>query len=264
MPDKRMTFLKAFPGLNLPREIRDLMEGVTVTRLAINQARNRLHVYITSENWIKKQYIYEVEDAIAGQIFENVTMEVKIVERFVLSSQYTPKNFYKYYRSSMLLELKEVSPLLHQMFLHTNLEFDGNTIYAGIPETIISRERKNQLVEYLDKIFATSPRPTQKVSLRRMTSASGIRSTMSLERTRAGEKSTRRIRKNSRNFRMPRKRNTVSRRHLSRATRMSFSERESARNRRRSPTSGKTRMKWSSAAASSAVRAGRPETERLF
>ena len=149
-----MTFLKAFPGLDLPREIRDLMEGVTVTRLAINQARNRLHVYISSENWIKKQYIYEVEDAIAGQIFENVTMEVKIVERFVLSSQYTPKNFYKYYRSSMLLELKEVSPLLHQMFLHTNLEFDGNTIYAAIPETIISRERKNQLVEYLDKIFA--------------------------------------------------------------------------------------------------------------
>ena len=154
MSDKRMTFLKAFPGLDLPREIRDLMEGVTVTRLAINQARNRLHVYISSENWIKKQYIYEVEDAIAGQIFENVTMEVKIVERFVLSSQYTPKNFYKYYRSSMLLELKEVSPLLHQMFLHTNLEFDGNTIYAAIPETIISRERKNQLVEYLDKIFA--------------------------------------------------------------------------------------------------------------
>ena len=56
------------------------------------------------------------EDAIASQIFQMQTMEVKVVEHFRLTSSYNLQNFYKVYRPSILLELKEVSPLLHQTF----------------------------------------------------------------------------------------------------------------------------------------------------
>ena len=150
-----MEFPKAFPNLALSSEAGELMERARVSRIAVNQAKNRMRVYITSDNWIKKEYIYEVEDAIASQIFDNAGMEVKVVEHFRLSNQYNPKNFYRLYRTSMLLELKQVSPLLHQTFLHVKLDFgkDGQ-IGVELPDTMISRDREGDIVDYLDKVFA--------------------------------------------------------------------------------------------------------------
>ncbi len=146
--------MQAFPSLKLSGEIISLLEYVTVNRLTVNQSKTRLHVYICSDNWIKKKHIYEIEEAISDQIFGDVEMEVHIIERFRLSSQYTPANFYRVYRTSMNAELSNVSPLLYQTFLHTKLTFSENgLVYAEIPDSIIARRRKEELLDYLEKVF---------------------------------------------------------------------------------------------------------------
>ena len=48
-------FLEAFPGLDVDPKIRALLEYVKVERITVNHARNRLKIYIVSENWLKKQ-----------------------------------------------------------------------------------------------------------------------------------------------------------------------------------------------------------------
>lgn len=147
-------FRKAFPSLDLSPEVQALLDNCVVDRLIVNGAKTRMRIYITSENWIGKRYIYEIEEAVSAQIFENVPMEVNVVERFRLSSQYTPKNFYRVYRKSMLLELRTVSPLLHQAFLQTTLEFEGDReIRAKITDSLVASRRKEELVGYLDKVF---------------------------------------------------------------------------------------------------------------
>lgn len=152
--NKTIDFTEAFPGLVLSPELTELVDLIMVDRITLNQAKNRMHVYVTACNWIKKQYIYELEDAIASQIFSNAAMEVKVVEHFRLTSSYNLQNFYKVYRPSILLELKEVSPLLHQTFLHVQMRFpDENTVYAAIPDSIISEGRKDELTDFLGKIF---------------------------------------------------------------------------------------------------------------
>ena len=149
-----MSFMQAFPSLKVEKEIRDLLEYVTVTRVTVNQSKTRLHVYIYSNNWIRKKYIYEIENAIREQIFGKVEMEVKIIERFHLSSQYTPKYFYRVYRTSMNQELMEVSPLLYQVFTRTALDFrEDGLIYARIPDSMIARQRKEDLLDYFEKVF---------------------------------------------------------------------------------------------------------------
>ena len=154
MNSKEMSFMQAFPSLKVEKEIRDLLEYVTVTRVTVNQSKTRLHVYIYSNNWIRKKYIYEIENAIREQIFGKVEMEVKIIERFHLSSQYTPKYFYRVYRTSMNQELMEVSPLLYQVFTRTALDFrEDGLIYARIPDSMIARQRKEDLLDYFEKIF---------------------------------------------------------------------------------------------------------------
>ncbi len=154
MENKDLTFQEAFPDLNLSPEIRALLRDVTVERVTINQKKNLLHVYLRSPNWIKKQTIYETEDAIAEQIFDNAGMQVRIVERFVLSQSYTPGNFYEVYRSSMLLELKTRSPLLYQMLVHAELRFtDEGRIEAEVPGSVITERKSAAFASYLDRVF---------------------------------------------------------------------------------------------------------------
>ena len=119
-------FLQTFPNLELKDKVRDLMQYATVERITVNSRRNRLRVYILSENWIKKATIFEIEAAIREQVFPDAEMDVKIVERFRLSASFTPENFYEVYKNSMLRELKEISPLLQHTLLHAALEFPGD------------------------------------------------------------------------------------------------------------------------------------------
>ena len=154
MERKPMDFPDAFPNLKVSSELNSLLQSVIVERITMNQAKNSLHVYISSRNWISKQYVYELEDAIASQIFDNVRMEVKIVEKFQLSAQYTPANFYKVYRPSMLLELKTQSNLIHQMFLHAGVEFpDPGTVLVSLPDDDLYQSREEELLHFLDKVF---------------------------------------------------------------------------------------------------------------
>ncbi len=154
MDRKPMPFREAFPNLKLDERVEKYLDIIVVNRVCVNGSRTRMHVYITATNWIRKSYIYQIEDAIAEQIFGHVEMEVKIIERFELSVAYTPAKFYDVYRTSMLLELKQVSPLVRQSFLHADITFpDEHTIRAEMPDTIVNEDRKEAIRDYLEKVF---------------------------------------------------------------------------------------------------------------
>ena len=133
-----MPFLKAFPKLNIDESLMDLMRFVTVERVIFNQSRSRLRIYILSENWLKRKNVELLESKIAALFPERKT-EVRIVERYHLSASYTPVSFYKAYKSSMLFELKKADPLIRQVFLSAEIEFEDGELICRIPESIISK-----------------------------------------------------------------------------------------------------------------------------
>ena len=53
-------------------------------------------------------YIYQLERQIEEQLFSNVPLRVKIIERFYLSRQYTPENFLEVYRPSIDVYKRQV------------------------------------------------------------------------------------------------------------------------------------------------------------
>ena len=146
-------FPEVFPNLVLSDKLSVLMDYVTVDHVVYNRAGKRLRVRITSENWLRKDNILQIEKAIREQYFPGTDMEVKVVERFHLSASYTPENFYKVYRTSMLQELKLISPLLRQAFLHSSVDFSDGSVKMRIPGSVLSDERKAWMKEYLEKIF---------------------------------------------------------------------------------------------------------------
>ncbi len=147
-------FLEIFPELNLEPKIEELMKYVTVERVAVNSGRTRVRIYIQSDNWIRKSHIRKIESSIAGKMFRGAPVDVRLIERFRLSSSYNPANFYAAYRPSMTMELREVSPVLNQAFLHSEVLFESpEDIVIQVPDTLIYRREEPRLLEYFEKIF---------------------------------------------------------------------------------------------------------------
>ena len=147
-------FTAVFPGLKLKQDLYDLLEGVTVKRISTNPERTRLHVFLRSSRWIHKKNIYELEQEIGRQCFPGKPMEVTIVERFSLSHQYTPSNFFEAYRSSMELELKEKSFVEYDLFKKAHLTFTGpDSLELILPDLMPAHAMAGDLVSYLEKVF---------------------------------------------------------------------------------------------------------------
>ena len=116
-------FFEVFPKLFIEEELRELIEDARVTRVSSNPEKTRLRVYLRSEQWIHKKHIYFLEQAIREQFFAGLPMEIKIIEKFELSRQYTPEKFLDVYRESIMLELKNYSALTYNLFVSAKLVF---------------------------------------------------------------------------------------------------------------------------------------------
>ena len=147
-------FLDVFRNLELPGELQALMSEVVVTKVAVNQRKDHIRIYIRSRQWIHKKHIYELENAIANQCFRGVSMDIKIQEKFTLSSQYTPELFLDAYRSSMALELKNYSILVFNMFRNAVITFpEKNTMHLVLQSSVLAKSKEEELVSYIEKIF---------------------------------------------------------------------------------------------------------------
>lgn len=147
-------FFDVFPNLQVKSSLQEWLDAAKVTRVTCNQERTLLRVYLICDRWIDKKYVFQLEEEIRRQFFGQTCAKVKIIERFVLSRQYTPENFLELYKPSMLTELKAYNQLEHNLFLGAQMEFpQEHSLRLLIPDSLIARERGEVLVEYLEKVF---------------------------------------------------------------------------------------------------------------
>ena len=78
-------FQEVFPDLRIEGGMAELLDTVEVSRVSINKKKDLLRIYVVSHQWIHKKYIYQLERQIEEQLFSNVPLRVKIIERFYLS-----------------------------------------------------------------------------------------------------------------------------------------------------------------------------------
>ena len=147
-------FFDAFPNLQVSKTLQELLELVYVTRVATTPDKSKLRVYIRCERWIHKKNILELENQIRRQCFADLPIQVKVIERFHLSEQYTPENFMEAYRDSMELELKQYGNVEYNLFHHAVFSFpEPGTMHMAIADSVVARARVEILREYLHKVF---------------------------------------------------------------------------------------------------------------
>lgn len=132
----------------------DCLKKSQIMKVSITSKKDFLHIFLQSEKLIKKKYIYEMEKEIAKQIFSGIAIEVKIIEKFTLSKQYTPQILFEEYRDSILIELKQYSIFEYNLFRQAKFTFQDETqLQMKVPDSVFLEEKLKDLVRILEKIF---------------------------------------------------------------------------------------------------------------
>ncbi len=160
-----MKFSDTFVGLQLNRELEQLMWDVKVTKLSSNSAKEYLNVYISCEKIIPKHFLLDLERIIAKKVFPKDLNKVSIIEKFHLPEDYPVKKIYDEYKDSMELELRMKNPLLLGMFHSGHFTFSGQDIVFIVSDNVISKEMETPFLEYLDKVFCERFERTCKIDV---------------------------------------------------------------------------------------------------
>ena len=146
-------FFDVFPTLKLDTGLHDLFESVAVEKVTSTKRKDFLRVYIASDHLIQKEDVFRVEREIGKQFFPNMPITVKFYEHFTLSAQYDPQKLMDAYGESILLELKESSPVEYSMFRRADISLAGERMLLTLEDTVFGREKAQELTRILEKIY---------------------------------------------------------------------------------------------------------------
>ena len=147
-------FFEVFPTLKITGEMSALLKETEITKVASNSTQNALRIYLESTRLIPKPEIYHIEQEIRQQLFPHKEVAVKIIEKFNLSSQYTPEKLMAVYRESILEEIRNYSVLLYNLMRCSKMEFNREDhMILTLEDTIVATERSNELIDILEKII---------------------------------------------------------------------------------------------------------------
>ncbi len=148
------TFFEVFPTLKVNQNLKMLFQDVEVTKVATNTHRDFIRVHILSRHLLKKKSVYEMEDLIKIQLFGTSRVQIKIIERYELSEQYTPENLMNEYMESFLLELDQRSVVERSMLAGAKCSFEEeNILRMTLKDTIVSQGKQESLVQYLKQVY---------------------------------------------------------------------------------------------------------------
>ena len=147
------SFFEVFPTLKLDTGLQSLFEDVYVERVTSTKRKDFLRVYIASDHLIHKEDVFRVEREIGRQFFPHMPIVIKFYERFTLSSQYDQKKLMDVYRESILLELRESSPVEYSLFKRADMAFEGSRMLLTVEDTVFGREKAGELSRILEKIY---------------------------------------------------------------------------------------------------------------
>lgn len=147
-------FYDVFSNLKLNQDLGQLFSDVEIVRVGRVQSKELLRIYIFSRRLITKDRILEVEKEIKQQYFPDKGIKIKLMEKFQLSGQYTPENLVSVYWDSILTEFKDYSMLEYDMLKTSKIHFpEESVIEFSLKDTLIARQREEELYEILEKIF---------------------------------------------------------------------------------------------------------------
>ena len=148
------SFFEVFPTLSLHEKMKHMLSETEVLKVSANRSKTSIRIYLFGTRLISKEDIFSLEKEIAKQLFDKQKIQVKIIEKFQLSGQYTAKRLMQAYQDSIVLELRSYSLLLYNVYRSAQITFeDEKSMNLVLDDSMIAKERSEELVSILEKIF---------------------------------------------------------------------------------------------------------------
>ena len=146
-------FFEVFPSLQVNPQMKKLLSEMKVERITESPDGTLLRIYLSGHHLVHRTNFFRLEEEIVNQLFPKTGLTVKIFERYELSKQYTPEALFSMYGESIEAELSHYSILLSNVYHSARMVFDRpDHLILTLPDTIVSRERGDELVDILEKI----------------------------------------------------------------------------------------------------------------
>lgn len=151
---EKKKFLEVFQNLTLSEELKSIFGLVDITRITANSEHTKMRIYIESSRLIEKSAIFKVREELRKALRTGKKISIEIIEKYILSQQYTPENLFDIYKESIILELNEGSPIIATMLKKAPTRFDeSGRLVIDLESSIVSEARMKILKETIENIF---------------------------------------------------------------------------------------------------------------
>ena len=144
--------LETFDNLNLTDRQAKLFKDVMVSRVVVIRKTKKVEIYIESSHIIAYREIGLLEYSLS-HVLKSAGYAVKVYDRFKLSSQYAPLDFWNEYKDSILLILKEENILEFNMVYSGVTDIEGSIISISCEDDSMYRAMEENLAEIIKGIF---------------------------------------------------------------------------------------------------------------
>ena len=148
------SFFEVFPQLKLDTDLHGMLDDATVSKVSTTRQRNSLRIYLGCGRLLPKEKIYFLESELKRQLFPHHTMNIKIIEHFQLSEQYTLKNLLDVYWSSILTEFHRYSLLEYNLLRQAKVDVvEENILRISLEDSVLAHQKEEEIYHILEKIF---------------------------------------------------------------------------------------------------------------
>ena len=148
------SFFEVFPQLKLDTDLQGMLDDATVSKVSTTRQRNSLRIYLGCGRLLPKEKVYFLENELKRQLFPHHTMNIKIIEKFQLSEQYTLKNLLDVYWNSILTEFHRYSLLEYNLLRHAKLDVvEEKVLRVSLEDSVLAHQKEEEIYHILEKIF---------------------------------------------------------------------------------------------------------------
>lgn len=148
------SFFEVFPTLELGNNLKGIFKDAIVYHIGMNSQRTCVKIYIKFSRLIGRDILSRVEGDIKRQVKPFFGMEVRIKERFELSSLHTVETIFEDYKESMIYELGKHNMILCQLIRDSEIKIRDNKVVLVLKDNFVSREYSKELYEIIEEMFA--------------------------------------------------------------------------------------------------------------
>lgn len=146
------TLLETFEGLKMTERQKRLFSDVLVERIRIFKENHLVEVSLKSTHLVPYRDICQVRHNLE-MVFVPVGFKVQVFDRYKLSGQYRPEDFWQEYQESILQIMKEENILDFNILYSGQAVMDGNVLTVTCEDDSMYRAREKALVERLQNLF---------------------------------------------------------------------------------------------------------------